>query len=83
MKQQTADTYLGRFETFVSDVREQLGFPDLKVFSVAVTATTDRLPHLSKVRTNVHILVGIIDWYLRIFFSRKHRVTHFLFNGDS
>lgn len=47
MKEETADSYLQRFRTFVDDVR-QLGYGPLKVFSVAVTASTDRLPYLSK-----------------------------------
>lgn len=49
MKQVTADTYLSRFETFVADARLELGCPDLAIFTVAVTSTTSRLPHLTKV----------------------------------
>lgn len=48
MKEDTAETYLDRFQTLVNDVRG-LGYPDLKIFTVAVTGTTPRLPHLAKV----------------------------------
>lgn len=49
MREDTAETYFDRFQTLVNDVRG-LGYPDLKIFTVAVTATTLRLPHLVKVR---------------------------------
>lgn len=48
-KEDRARTYYERFETLVKDVRS-LGYPELKIFTVAVTGTTDRLPYLHQVR---------------------------------
>lgn len=48
-KEDHAHTYYGRFEALVTDVRD-LGYPELKIFTVAVTGTTDRLPYLPQVR---------------------------------
>ena len=48
MREDTARTYFDRFQTLVGDVRGL--YPDLKIFTVAVTGTTPRLPHLVKVR---------------------------------
>lgn len=55
MREDTAETYLDRFQTLVNDVRG-LGYPDLQFFTVAVTGTTPRLPHLEKVRLCLALL---------------------------
>lgn len=49
MREDTAETYFDRFQTLVDDVRG-LGYPDLKIFTVAVTGTSHRLPYLVKVQ---------------------------------
>ncbi|CAN0413785.1 unnamed protein product [Ascophyllum nodosum] len=53
----TAETYFDRFETLVQDIRG-LGHPHLKIFTVAVTGATTRLPHLTAVR-NAQLKAGL------------------------
>ncbi|CAM9347480.1 unnamed protein product [Ectocarpus sp. 13 AM-2016] len=48
-KEDRAETYGDRFQTLIEDVRG-LGYPDLNIFTVAVTGTTARLPYLQRVR---------------------------------
>lgn len=62
MTKDKAETYYDRFETLTQDIRS-LGHPDLKIFTVAVTATTVRLPYLSAVR---YFLVPLHLW-LRVY----------------
>eukprot|EP00903_Cladosiphon_okamuranus_P008399 g8075.t1 len=48
-KEDRARTYYERFETLVEDIRG-LGYPELKVFTVAVTGSNGRLTYLQQVR---------------------------------
>lgn len=47
-KEDRAQTYYERFETLVEDIRS-LGYPELKIFTVAVTGSNGRLSFLQQV----------------------------------
>lgn len=47
-KEDRAKTYYERFETLVEDIRG-LGYPDLNIFTVAVTGSNGRLSFLNQV----------------------------------
>lgn len=56
-KEHRAQTYYERFETLVEDIRG-LGYPDLKIFTVAVTGSNGRLSYLQQVCVcRIHVCV--------------------------
>lgn len=62
-KENRAQTYYERFEILVQDIRG-LGYPDLKIFTVAVTGSNGRLSYLQQVRVS-----GVLRVFLPIQFA--------------